>query len=94
MTSSSPPSSPTDELASLDATAQADLVRRREISPEELVEAAIARAERLQPILNCFTTTRFDRARAEAAATIPGDGPFTGVPTAMKDLTLQIAGEP
>ena len=94
MTSSSTPSSPPDEIASLDATAQGDLVRRREISPEELVEAAIARAERLQPLLNCFTTTRFDRARAEARATDPGDGPFAGVPTAMKDLTLQIAGEP
>ena len=93
--SSSPssPSSRSDELATLDATAQAELVRRREISPVELVEAAIARAERLQPVLNCFTTTRFDRARAEAEATGPDDGPFAGVPTAMKDLTLQIAGE-
>ncbi len=83
-----------DGLAALDATAQADLVRRREVSPTELVEAAIARAERLQPVLNCFTTTRFDRARAEAAATSPVGGPFAGVPTAMKDLSLEVAGEP
>ena len=73
-----------DEIAALDATAQADLVRRREVSPTELVDAAIARAERLQPVLNCFTTTRFDRARAEAEATNPDAGPFAGVPTAMK----------
>ena len=83
-----------DELASLDATAQADLVRRNELTPTELVEAAIARAEKLQPVLNCFTTTRFDTARIEAEATQPGRGPFAGVPTAMKDLSLEIAGEP
>ena len=83
-----------EELATLDATAQADLVRRREVTAAELVEAAIARAERLQPLLNCFTTTRFESARSEANATQPGDGPFAGVPTAMKDLGLDIAGEP
>lgn len=104
MTSSTPPVEPTpasatgsasiDDLAFLDATAQADLVRRRVVSPTELVEAAIARAERLQPILNCFTTTRFDKARAEAAITNPYGGPFAGVPTAMKDLSMEIAGEP
>ena len=88
------PSSPSDELASLDATAQADLVRRGEVSPAELVDAAISRAERLQPLLNCFTTTRFDRARAEADATRRGGGLFAGVPMAMKDLSMEIAGEP
>jgi amidase len=84
----------TDDFATLDATAQADLVRRRQVRPGELVEAAITRAERLQPILNCFTTTRFDRAREEAVQTTPDGGPFAGVPTAMKDLSLDIAGEP
>ena len=83
-----------EELAALDATAQADLVRRREVTAAELVEAAIARAEKLQPLLNCFTTTRFEAARVEAIATQPGGGPFAGVPTAMKDLGLDIAGEP
>ena len=84
----------TDDYAFLDATAQADLVRQRKVLPAELVEAAIARAERLQPILNCFTTTRFDTARREAASTTIDGSPFAGVPTAMKDLTLDIAGEP
>ena len=85
---------PTDDFAFLDATAQADLVRQRKVSPTELVEAAIARAERFQPILNCFTTTRFDSARHEAATTSIDGGPFAGVPTAMKDLALNVAGEP
>ena len=82
------------ELASLDATAQAALIRSGTVSAQELVESAIRRAEDLQPTLNCFTTTRFDLARAEAAATQPGGGPFAGVPTAMKDLTMEIEGEP
>jgi amidase len=83
-----------DELAALDATAQADLVRKGLVTPTELVDAAIARAEHLQPVLNCFTTTRFDRAREQAKQTTTLSGPFPGVPTAMKDLTLDVAGEP
>ena len=83
-----------EELATLDATTQAELVRTGEVTPTELVEAAISRAEKLQPILNCFTTTRFDTARNEAAATKPTDGPFAGVPMAVKDLSVNIAGEP
>ncbi len=82
------------DLAALDATALAELVQRREVTPVELVEAAIERAERLQPILNCFTTTRFEQARAEAQQSPLNSAPFPGVPTAMKDLTLQIIGEP
>jgi amidase len=83
-----------DELATLDATDQAALVRARQVTPLELVNAAIDRAERLGPQLNCFTTMRFDLARQEATNTDPGHGPFAGVPTAMKDLGLEIAGEP
>ena len=56
-----------DPLALLDATAQADLVRRREVSPTELVDAAIARIEALDPALNAVVIRRFDAARDEAA---------------------------
>ncbi len=42
----------TRDLAPLDATAQADLVRRGEVSPKELVEAAIERIEAVDPQLN------------------------------------------
>lgn len=82
-----------DELATLDATAQAELVRLGQVSSTELVDAAIARIERLEPAVNAFTTTRFDRARAEAAGDLP-DGPFSGVPFALKDLSCTLAGEP
>ena len=82
-----------DELADLDATAQADLVRRGEASPAELVDAAIARIERVDPELHAVIHPRADRARAEAAGDLP-DGPFRGVPMVLKDLDGYQAGEP
>ncbi|MEV6874205.1 amidase [Amycolatopsis sp. NPDC051128] len=86
---------PATELATLDATAQADLVRRREISPEELVAAAIERIEALNPELNAVVTPMFDAAvAAVAAAREPGDGPFAGVPFLLKDLVVEVAGVP
>jgi len=73
------------DVASLDATAQADLVRRKEVKPIELVEAAIERIERLNPALNAVVTPMYDLARTAAENEIP-DGPFTGVPFLVKDL--------
>ncbi len=84
----------TNELAYLDATAQADLVRRGEITPLELVDAAIARIERVNPQLNAVIIPLFDKARSQAAARdLPG-GPFRGVPFLLKDLTCHVAGDP
>ncbi len=80
------------EMTWLDATAQADLVRRGEVSPRELVEAAIARIEALNPELDAVIRTRFDRAREEAAGVL-ADGPFRGVPILFKDLGCLVAGE-
>ena len=77
----------------LDATAQADLVRRGEASPRELVEAAIARIEAVNPRLDAVIRTRFDAARKEAEGELP-DGPFRGVPILFKDLGCTVAGEP
>lgn len=83
---------PTDSFAGLDATAQAELVRTRQASPAELVEAAIARIEALNPVLNAVTCKLYDGARAQAAGTI-SDGPFAGVPFLIKDL-IPVAGVP
>ncbi len=80
------------ETTWLDATAQADLVRRGEVSPQDLVEAAIARIEAVNPGLDAVIRTRFDQARAEAAGELP-DGPFRGVPILLKDLGCVVAGE-
>ncbi len=76
----------------LDATAQADLVRRGEVSPAELVDAAIARIEAVDPHLDAVVRERFDAARAEAAGELP-DGPFRGVPLLLKDMGCHVAGE-
>jgi amidase len=84
----------TDDLAVLDATAQAELVRSGELSPLELVDAAINRIEKLNPELNSVIHTRFDRARDEAASAALPDGPFRGVPTLFKDLMCAMEGEP
>ena len=77
----------------LDATAQAELVREGEATPSELVEAAIARIEAVNPKLDAVIRTRFDAARQEAAGELP-DGQFRGVPTLFKDLGCTVAGEP
>jgi amidase len=83
----------TDDLAALDATAQAELVRSGEASPRELVDAAIARSEALNPQLNAVISERFEAARAEASAGAR-EGPFRGVPFLLKDLACTMAGEP
>lgn len=80
------------ETTWLDATAQADLVRRGELSPAELTEAAIARIEAVNPELEAVVRTRFDRARTEVARGLP-DGPFHGVPILLKDLGCMVEGE-
>jgi amidase len=80
-----------DELAFLDATAQAELIRRKQLTPLELVDAAIARIERLNPALNAVITPMFELARTAAHGRLP-DGPFCGVPFLLKDLLVSYAG--
>ncbi len=74
------------------ATALAAMVKGREVSAAEVLQAHIARIEALDPLLNCFTDRTFDRARREAAAVdarlAAGEqpGPLAGVPLAVKNL--------
>ena len=82
-----------DELSSLDATAQAQLIRSGDVSPREMVAAAIERAESLNASINAIIHPRFDKALAEAAS-VSNDAPFAGVPMVIKDLGCPIAGEP
>ncbi len=81
-------------VTTLDATAQAELVRRREASPAELVDAAILRIQKVNPQLNAVVWERFEKAREEARSAHLPDGPFTGVPFLTKDLGCTTAGEP
>ena len=80
-----------DVLADRDAVALADLVQRREVSAVELAEAAIHRAEKVQPVLRAVAWEDYERARA--AAKEPREGPFAGVPVFVKDNT-QVKGMP
>jgi amidase len=84
-----------NEIALMDATAQARLVASGGASAVELIEAAIDRIERLNPKLNCVIYPRFDQALAEAAdiKRLP-QGIFRGVPFLMKDLSEMVEGLP
>ncbi len=82
-----------DQFSHLDAVGQAELVRRGEVQPIELVDAAIRRIERLNPLLNAVITPLFDKARAQVTAGLP-DGPFRGVPFLLKDYLCHTAGDP
>jgi amidase len=77
------------ELAALDGIAQAELVRRRDVAPGELVAAALERVEALDPMLNAIVTPMFERAQAEAIA---AGGPLSGVPMVLKDLIVEVEG--
>ncbi|HEX9970301.1 MAG TPA: amidase family protein, partial [Acidimicrobiales bacterium] len=77
----------------LDAWETAELVRRGDASPAEVVDAAIERIERRNPELNAVIVDRFEAARKEAAGDLP-DGPLRGVPWVVKDLEVVMAGLP
>jgi len=76
-----------------DATELARLIRTREVSSPEAVDASIDAIERVNPQLNAIVHRMYDKARAQAAGE-PGEGPFAGVPMALKDFDGFVAGEP
>ncbi len=82
-----------DEYTRYDGLGLAGLVKRRELSPIELLDAAIARIEAHNPALNAVVRTRYEQARVEAGQ-VNLDAPFAGVPFLLKDLLATIAGEP
>ncbi|MFG6666861.1 amidase [Halomonas sp. HNIBRBA4712] len=82
-----------EEYQRFDAMGLAALVRRGEVSREELLKAAIEAIECFNPSLHAVVRTRFERARRESAA-VSEKSCFTGVPTLAKDLLMALAGEP
>jgi Asp-tRNA(Asn)/Glu-tRNA(Gln) amidotransferase A subunit family amidase len=74
-----------------DALGLADLVRRREVTPDELLDAALARQTARNPVINAVVMPLEDHARKTIVAGLPA-GPFSGVPYLMKDLTASLAG--
>lgn len=81
------------EYSKHDALSLADLVRRREITPLELVEACIERIERVDGRISAVVARLYERAREEAKGPL-GDGAFAGVPFLLKDLVQPVAGAP
>src|SRR5665213_4271634 len=81
------------EYGDYDGLGLAKLVATREVSPPELVEAAIERIERHDGVLNAVVHKAYDEARAAAKGNLP-DGPFRGVPFLIKDLGVTVAGWP
>ena len=81
------------EYADHDGLGLAALVKTGEVSPAELVEAAIERIERHNPTLNAVVHKAYDEARKVAAGPLP-EGPFQGVPFLIKDLGAQVRGWP
>ncbi|HEX6239348.1 MAG TPA: amidase family protein [Polyangiales bacterium] len=80
------------EYAAHDGVALSQLVRTRQVSASELLEAAIARAEAKHPALNAVVIPMYDQARARAGGALTG--PLAGVPFLIKDLFQDYAGVP
>ncbi|MDI1449089.1 amidase family protein [Polyangium sp. 6x1] len=72
------------DLWELDAVGQAALVTSGEVSALDLVDAAIARIEKLEPVVHAIASVDFDAAREKARAR--PTGPLGGVPFLLKDV--------
>ena len=79
------------DLAGLDATGCAALVRAGELTPLDLVDAAIDRAEQVNGTLNAIVTKMYDHAR-EVGRAHSGTGIFAGVPFLVKDFLAEVEG--
>ena len=77
-----------EEYRRHDAVGLAELVARREVSADELLDAAAARMAQVNPKINAVTMDLTERARAEPA----GPGAFSGVPFLLKDLGATLKG--
>ncbi|MDU4839036.1 MAG: amidase family protein, partial [Streptococcus salivarius] len=77
-----------------DATAMAQAVQNKTVSPRELVEATIREAERTNPNINAIVSQRYQKALEEAETRDFSEKPFAGVPIFLKDLGQEQAGEP
>jgi len=80
-----------DVLGQMDATAIAESIAAKRISQAEVIEAAINRAEKVNPGLNAFVIKMYDASRKSSQVTLKGA--FHGVPTVIKDSD-NVAGYP
>lgn len=84
-----------DELyRASDAVGLAERVAAKEVSPAELVEAAVRAIEEMNPVLNAVIHRLYDEGRRGAAAVVPGSSPLAGVPFLLKELASSWKGAP
>jgi amidase len=82
-----------EEYRKHDALGLAELVRNKAVSPKELLDLAVARAEAVNPKINAIIHPLYDYAAAMIDK-IPANAPFAGVPTVIKDLALHVENTP
>lgn len=82
-----------DNYTGQDATGLASLVAVGDVSPREVLDAAVERADAVNPTLNAIVR-RFEGRAGKWIASVLPEGPFRGVPFLLKDLTAALAGEP
>ncbi|HYI28882.1 MAG TPA: amidase family protein, partial [Bradyrhizobium sp.] len=75
------------EYGNHDGIGLADLVRKKQVSAQELLDEAIARTASVDPQINAVVVKHYDDAKRQIDKGLP-DGPFTGVPFLLKDLEL------
>jgi amidase/6-aminohexanoate-cyclic-dimer hydrolase len=79
------------EYDKYDALGLAALIAGKKISPAELLDAVRRRVESVNPKINGFSQLFFDKAEEQIKKGLP-DGPFRGVPFALKDLGQYLTG--
>jgi amidase len=82
-----------EEYRKHDAISLAGLIAKRQVSAEEVLEIAIARAEQVNPAINAIVRKQYEQARKSVAAGLP-EGPLKGVPYLLKDVAFFKTGEP
>ncbi len=82
-----------DTYMHYDATALADMVARKEVTAQELLQCAIRQSEAVNPQINAMVYPEFDRAAQSIAAGL-APGPFAGVPYPLKNLYAHAKGYP
>jgi amidase/6-aminohexanoate-cyclic-dimer hydrolase len=89
--SSADPAVLADEYQKYDGLGLAELVRKKQVTPLELLTAVRQRVELLNPKLNALCHLFFDKAEAQIDQGL-GNGLFRGVPFVLKDLGVYLTG--
>lgn len=80
-----------EEYRKYDALALADLVKKKEVTPSELLDIAIKRTEEVNPKINAVVTKLYDEGKQFLKST-DINAPFSGVPFLLKDVDTQLKG--